>query len=315
MAKAYAAVLNDLGIGIEAVGRGPASAEAFHAETGVACRPGGVSAALEAAGLAPPLAIVAIDIPELAAAARALIAAGCKKILLEKPGGVDRGEIESLAEAAREAGAQVYLAYNRRFYGSILAARAALAEDGGATSMTFDFTESADAIVKIGYPAAVLDNWLLANSTHVIDTAFHLAGAPVDWSARVAGALDWHRRAARFAGDGVTEHGVQFAYSADWDAPGRWSIEIASRKRRFVLRPMEQLQVQTRGSFALDPVPADPLDVAFKPGLHRQVRAFLTGEGAADLPDIDQHLQRVRTIYDPMVDPTLISPPPIGVRP
>ena len=306
MAKAYATVLKDIGTGFQTIGRGAESAAAFEAETGASCRPGGIIAALEAVGSAPHAAIIAIDIPELCATARALMDAGCRRILLEKPGGLDGGEIESLANAAKAAGADIRLAYNRRFYGSILAAREGLMEDGGATSMVFDFTENADAIAALGYPHAVLDNWLLANSTHVIDTAFHLAGEPVEWTARVGGKLDWHPRAARFAGHGVTARNVQFAYSADWDAPGRWSIEIASRKRRFVLRQMEQLQVQTRGNFALEPSAVDALDSAFKPGLHRQTRAFLTGEGEADLPDIHQHLHRVRTIYEPMVQPALI---------
>ena len=307
MAKAYVPVLKALGLEPRVVGRGEDSAKAFEAETGLSCRPGGLSASLEAAGAAPASAIVAIDIPELAAVARSLIEAGCRRILLEKPGGVDRAQIEELAMSAHDAGAEIFLAYNRRFYGSVRAAREALAEDGGPTSMSFDFTESADQIVKIGYPAEVLDNWLLANSTHVIDTAFFLAGEPVDWRPRVAGRLDWHPRAARFAGCGETERNVMFSYAADWDAPGRWSIEIASRKRRFVLRPMEQLQVQTRGSFALEATPSDELDSLYKPGLYRQTRAFLTGEGASDLPDIHHHLRRIQTIYDPMVAPDLLA--------
>ena len=289
------------------VGRGEESSKAFEAETGLACRAGGLAAALDAADAAPTEAIIAIDIPELAAAAQALIGAGCRRILLEKPGGVDRAQVFALAEAARDAGAEVFLAYNRRFYGSVRAAREALAEDGGATSMSFDFTESADQIVRIGYPAEVLDNWLLANSTHVIDTAFFLAGEPADWRPRVAGKLDWHPRAARFAGCGETDRNVMFSYAADWDAPGRWSIEIASRKRRFVLRPMEQLQVQTRGSFALEASPGDELDATYKPGLYRQTRAFLTGEDAADLPDIHHHLRRIQTIYNPMAAPDLLA--------
>lgn len=307
MAKAYAPALRQLGFDPHVVGRGEESAKAFEAETGLACRPGGLSAALDAAGAAPTEAIVAIDVPELATVAQTLIAAGCRRILLEKPGGVDRDQVAALAKAAQTSGAEVFLAYNRRFYSSIQAAREALAEDGGPTSMAFDFTENADQIVKLGYSAEVLDHWLLANSTHVIDTAFFLAGEPVDWRPRVAGSLGWHPRAAQFAGCGVTDRNVMFSYTADWDAPGRWSIEIASRKRKFVLRPMEQLQTQMRGSFALEKGPDDELDAAYKPGLYRQTRAFLTGEGATDLPDIHHHLRRIQTIYDPMVAPHLLA--------
>lgn len=302
MATAYAAVLAELGVNPMVVCRSQASAERFGAATGLLSMAGGVSAGLARAGGPPASAIVAIDVAELTGTVQALIRAGCRRILVEKPGGIDLAEISETAALAADHGAEVWLAYNRRFYGSVLAARRGLAEDGGAVSMSFDFTEASDAIVKIGHRPEVLNEWLLANSTHVIDTAFMLAGEPTAWSTEVAGALDWHPRAARFAGHGLTEAGVLFSYMADWDAPGRWAIEISSRSRRFILKPMEQLQVQTRGSFSVEAqVAEDDLDVRFKPGLFRQTRAFLTGEDADLLPTIQQHRDRLAAIYSPML--------------
>lgn len=299
MGLSYAKVLTTLDTPFVAVGRGEASAIAFQQETGAECRPGGVAAALEAAD-APSSAIVAIDIPELGAVAEQLMQAGCRHILLEKPGGVDEAALARISAMARETSTDIRVAYNRRFYESVRQARAGLQEDGGAVSMTFSFTESSDAIIKIGYPQEVLDNWLLANSTHVIDTAFHLAGEPREWTPRVYGSLSWHPSAARFQGGGLTRDGVMFSYAADWDAPGGWAVEIASRKRRFILRPMERLAVQQRGSFAVEFLDsADAID-GHKPGLLRMTRAFLTGEDAVDLPDIHEHLSRTRSIYAPM---------------
>ncbi|WP_292091599.1 Gfo/Idh/MocA family oxidoreductase [Brevundimonas sp.] len=299
MGLSYAKVLTTLGTPFIVIGRGDASARAFKQETGVECRPGGVAAALKAAD-APSSAIVAIDIPELEAVAEQLMHANCRHILLEKPGGTDEATLARISAMALETGTDIRVAYNRRFYESVRQARAGLQEDGGAVSMTFSFTESADAIVKIGYPQEVLDNWLLANSTHVIDTAFHLAGEPREWTPRVYGSLSWHPSAARFQGGGMTRDGVMFSYSADWDAPGGWAVEIASRTRRFILKPMERLAVQQRGSFAMEfPESADATD-GHKPGLLRMTRAFLTGEDAADLPDIHDHLSRTRAIYGPM---------------
>lgn len=301
MARAYVDVLADMGLQPTIVCRSPASAARFADETGLETVSGGLATAL-AERPAPTRAIVAIDVAELSAATLTLIEAGCRHILLEKPGGVDLEQITAIADAARETGSRVSVAYNRRFYGSVLAARRGLAEDGGAVSMTFDFTEASDAIVKIGHRPEVLNAWLLANSTHVIDTAFMLAGRPVEWSTMTDGALDWHPRAARFAGHGRTEGGVVFSYLADWDAPGRWAIEISSRKRRFILKPMEQLQIQNRGVFSVEAMaPEDDLDSRFKPGLYRQTRAFLTGEDAELLPGIEQHRERLASIYAPML--------------
>lgn len=301
MARAYADVLKALDVVPLVVCRSAASAERFADETGLRTVAGGIEAAL-ASNPAPDRAVIAIDVSELAAAAISLVEAGCRHILIEKPAGLNLEEVSRLADIAQARSAQIYVAYNRRFYGSVLAARRGLAEDGGAVSMTFDFTEASDAIVKIGHRPEVLDEWLLANSTHVIDTAFFLAGAPDIWTGTVEGSLAWHPRAARFAGHGRTHEGALFSYLADWDAPGRWAIEISSRLRRFILKPMEQLQIQHRGSFKVETsAPTDDLDERFKPGLFRQTRAFLGGDDADLLPTIVQHRDRISTIYAPML--------------
>ena len=293
MAQAYSAVLADLAWPHTAVSRSPSSAERFRAATGVDCQRGGLAALLGKAG-APSVAIVAAPVADLAECGQALIAAGCKKILIEKPGGASPAEITRLARAAANAKVAVFVAYNRRFYASVRKLRTLAAEDGGITSFTFEFTEVADTVAKLPYPAEVLANWELANSTHVIDTAFFIAGAPRHVHGVVAGALPWHPRCARFAGHGVTEAGASFSYSADWDAPGRWGIEINTRLRRLVLRPMEKLHIQKRGSFSLDAVEIDDdLDRRFKPGLHRQTAAFLLDEGREDLADIAWHEQAI----------------------
>jgi predicted dehydrogenase len=301
MAKAYGAVLTAMGFSYEAVCRSPASAEKFTAETGAPARAGGLAAALEAAG-APRRAIVAVAVDQLAPSARALIAAGCRSLLLEKPGGVDADEIAALAALARESGADVRVAYNRRFYESVRAAERILAAEGGPVSMSFEFTEMADVVASLPYAPRVKENWLIANSTHVIDTAFFLAGDAEHFMPFTAGTIAWHSRAARFAGAGRTKSGALFSYGADWAAPGRWGIEVNTTKTRLILRPMEKLQIQKHGSFSIEPVePLDDLDQRFKPGLYAQTRAFLDGSEPNRLLSIARHAARARAIYEPML--------------
>lgn len=297
MAEAHAATLEATGVKYFAVCRSEASAERFRQVTGANAVPGGVDAWLSSA-CAPEAAIVATPVADLAACAASLIAAGCRRILLEKPGAVTLGQLSTLARQAEESGAVVHIAFNRRFYASVLRARELIAEDGGVSSFNFEFTEVADRVSQLPYPAAVLANWELANSMHVIDTAFHLCGIPRHVHGVVSGALAWHPRCARFAGHGETENGALFTYSADWDAPGRWSIEINTRLRRLILKPMETLQVQHRGSFAISSVPLDDMfDTKYKPGLYRQVSAWLGGMGAEWLLDIGGHERSMTLVW------------------
>ncbi len=125
----------------------------------------------------------------------------------------------------------------------------------------------------------VKEKWFLGNSTHVVDLAFYLCGVPAEWKCWHAGSLDWHPAAARYCGAGMTDRGVLFSYMADWDAPGRWGLEVLTRKRRFIMRPMENLQITMLGSVQLESVELDDkLDHDFKPGLYRQTAAFINNE-------------------------------------
>ena len=131
MALAYSAVMDDLEVDYEVVGRGNESADDFEAVTGRTVRIGGVERAVRELPV-PDTAIVAVTVDQLASTTRALLQTGVSRILLEKPGGLSRQQVGSVMEAAGDA--YVAIAYNRRQYVSVHAARQAIEEDGGVTS-------------------------------------------------------------------------------------------------------------------------------------------------------------------------------------
>jgi predicted dehydrogenase len=275
MARDYALVLRGLDQDFEVVGRGADSSRKFEENTGFSVRQGGLSRALKNCE-APEWAIVAVGVEHLAEVTSELIKAGTRQILIEKPGGVSTKEIRELNQIAIEHKAYVHVAYNRRFYASTALARKLISEDGGATSCIFEFTEWSHVIAPLVKGPGVKEAWFLANSTHVVDLAFHLCGFPKDWEAWQGGSLEWHPAAARFCGSGITELGVFFSYHADWDAPGRWGVEVLTHKHRYILRPMEQLQMIEKGSINAKTLDLDDeVDKKFKPGLYQQVKAFL----------------------------------------
>ena len=126
-----------------------------------------------------------------------------------------------------------------------------------------------------------------------------VVGEPVELDVRRAGSLPWHPSGATFAGSGRTGDGALFAYGAAWDGAGRWSVEVTTRRRKLVLRPLEELQEQLLGSFALEPValPGEPAGV--KPGLAGQLAAFLSVAGGAPadpaLCPLPAAVERLRT--------------------
>lgn len=298
MAQDYAKVLQCLGKKFEVVGRSEVSAKKFESFTGHNVRQGGVRSALRASK-SPNKAIVAVGVEQLADVASELIESGTSRILLEKPGGLDTSEIMKLQQKAKKHRVVVMVAYNRRFYASTAMARELINEDGGAVSCNFEFTEWQTKIKSLLHRACVKKAWFFANSTHVVDHAFHLCGFPKDWKGWHGGSIKWHPAAARFCGSGITDQGVFFSYYADWEAPGRWGVEILTRKRRLIFRPMEQLQVVKLGSAKAEDIKInDEADKAFKPGLYAQTAAFLNKDDRF-LCTIDEQFRHC-AIYDEM---------------
>ncbi len=278
MGREYFKVLRGLNEPVKVIGRGVQSAAEFKFATGQTVILGNLELVIEEER-APERAIVAVSIDNLAQVASTLIRAGTKRLLLEKPGSLNRKQLANLDLLASAYGAKLLIGYNRRFFAATLAAERMIAEDGGATSCVFEFTEWAQTIQPLKLDDAIKQNWMYSNASHVSDLAFYLCGLPAEMASYRGGEFDWHRSSTQFVGAGLTELGVFFSYHADWQAPGRWGVEVMTRKRRFVFRPMEKLQITYIASTAIDTVDLDySLDQKYKPGLFLQTQAFLAGE-------------------------------------
>ena len=296
IAQEYAKVLTALGYQFLIIGRGEEKARQVEETFGYKVIRGGLDNFIESQPVLPDAAIVATNLSSLAPNTIALLRYGVKRILCEKPGFLYPDECEKVAALAKEIKAEVYLAYNRRFFTSVLKAKEIIAEDGGVTSFNFEFTEWGHVIAKYNKPQDELKNWFYANSSHVVDLAFFLGGEPVQMNCHTSGEISWHKPAA-FAGSGVSDKGALFSYQANWAAPGRWGVEILTAQHRLYLRPMESLQIQNLGSVAINPVEIDDhLDKEFKPGFYLETKAFLEGD-VSRLCSLEHQEEHVKTVY------------------
>lgn len=276
MAIAYAKVLQAQQIDFITIGRGEKNAIAVKEKTGINAISGGLENYLVQKPKVPEFVIVAVGVEALGSTMLNLMQFGVKYILCEKPGGLTKAEIEEIAEASKKYSCKILLAYNRRFYASVIKAQEIINEDGGIVSMNFEFTEWSHVIAPLIKPEGVKEHLFLNNSTHVVDLAFYLGGKPKEMHCFTSGSLSWHPSSSVFAGAGITENNVLFSYQANWEAPGRWSVEVLTKKHRLYFRPMEKLQIQNIGSIEILPVEIDDsLDINFKPGIFKQTQAFL----------------------------------------
>lgn len=302
MAIDYAKVLTGLKKQFVVIGRGDEKAKAFEVATGIKPFIGGIEKYFIEGNKAPDFVINSVGIDKLTEVTTCLIKNGCKNILLEKPGVAYASEINALALLSSENNTNVYLAYNRRFYQSVITAKKIIEEDGGVKSFNFEFTEWSHQIEAIKHikTQAELQNWFLGNSTHVIDLAFYLGGKPEKIAAFVGGKneIEWHNKSCNYSGAGISETGALFSYHANWKAPGRFSVEILTNRHRLIFRPLEKLQIQNIGSVAINFVEGVDysLDEQFKPGLFMQTKAFLENT-LTDFIDIKEQQNRINNFY------------------
>ena len=298
MAVDYVKVLNDLDVDYVVIGRGEDSAKHFHLATGIQAHIGGLEKFLDENPDKCSHAIVSVGVEALAEATKVLLRFGIKNILVEKPAGLNVDQIKEVSGLSIKGEANVYVAYNRRFFASVIEAQKIIEQDGGVTSFNFEFTEWAHKIEPLQKAPGVKEKWFLANSTHVVDLAFYLGGNPQSISSSVGGGLSWHAAGSIFAGAGVSEKGALFTYQANWESAGRWSVEVLTKNQKLILCPLEKLQLQKRGSINIESEQGVDysLDDKYRPGLYNQVIAFLENE-TASLCSISTHFSNCTTYY------------------
>ena len=245
--------------------------------------------------------LVVIAVPELACQAV------CEQafhypwtLLIEKPVGYTLKQARQIEQTAETLGAKAYVALNRRFYGSTLQLQNALQSTEGPRVVTILDQEDAESALAAGQPAEVVNNWMYANSIHLIDYFSQLCrgehiGTKIltpwnpDNPGPVVAQLQFN------SGDiGV--------YQAVWNAPGPWSVAVSTAPLRAELRPIEQLSLQIAGSRQAELQSPDPLDQQFKPGLLRQAQAAIqAAKGQAttlpNLKEANRSMSLVASIY------------------
>jgi predicted dehydrogenase len=245
--------------------------------------------------------LVVISVSELSVGEIALTAFQFPWVsLIEKPVGLNLAEAELIHSEAQKAHRRAFVALNRRHYSSTRQVLHGL--EGGKEPRVVQVFDQEDpaAALEAGVPAAVVQNWMFANSIHLVDYLRMLGRGAVQ---SVEPIVAWN-------GDrpGFVAAKIQFAsgdiglYQAVWNAPGPWAVTVSTSQKRWEMRPLEQATVQSYGSRRLEPLPAHDWDSKFKPGLRLQAQEAikaLRGESHAlpNLQDALESMHLVQAIY------------------
>lgn len=294
-AKAFAALPNVELDGVYT--RTAESAARFAEEFGIAC----VAESVADLYARTQADLVVVSVPELAVNE---VARQCFEhpwtCLIEKPAGYDLEDAHAIAAAAKSAGTKAFVALNRRHYSSTRAVLDDLrTRDDGPRLIHLQDQEDPKAALAAGQPALVTENWMYANSIHMIDFFSLFARGKVS---RIRRLVEYDPAAPRFVLAHIEfDSGDTGIYEAVWNAPGPWSVAVTTPSRRWEMRPVEQAAFQDYGERRLTPVETDAWDRDFKPGLRLQaelaVRAA-TGQDATGLPTLDDAIATMQVTHD-----------------
>ena len=213
--------------------------------------------------------LVVVTVPELAMNS---ISHACFEypwtVLLEKPAGYNLADAEDIEAAARSKNRSVFVALNRRHYSST---QKVLSDLNALTGQRFiQVLDQQDQMraLQAGHPKAVVDNWMYANSIHLIDYFLTLGRGKIN---AVEPIIPWNSGESNFVVAKVSyDSGDIGLYEGIWSGPGPWAVSVNASNKRWELRPLEQAAFQLEGQRKMEVVESHPWDIQFKPGLRLQ---------------------------------------------
>lgn len=222
------------------------------------------------------------------------------KILAEKPVGLNAEASMALLNDLGKDGDRVFVALNRRFYGSTLTVQEGLQGDPSPRYIEVFDQQEPGKLLQAGFDPVEIQNWMYANSIHLVDYLRFFGRGDVE---EVQNIFPWTKPAPLVIAAGVRfSSGDRGMYHAVWNAPAPWAVSVTSRTCRWEMRPLERVSVQEAGTRVRHELEPDPLDMSFKPGLRRQaeeaVKAALNlPSRAVSLREADATMRLIGRIY------------------
>jgi predicted dehydrogenase len=218
-------------------------------------------------------------------------------ILMEKPVGLDLADAENIAAAAKAKKAKVFVGLNRRTLSSTQAVLADLADDQGPRFIHVQDQQSLDVARQIGHAPQVVDNWMYANSIHLVDYIPVLGRGKIT---EVKPVVRWNPKAPTVVVAKVAfDSGDIALYEGIWNGPGPWACTVTTPRRRWELRPLEKAVFQNAGERKQNPVEPHAWDAEFKPGFRLQAERVVSAlRGNGNATGLDEAVRTMRLVRD-----------------
>ena len=217
-------------------------------------------------------------------------------LLVEKPIGLNLKDASFLNALASKNSLKVFIALNRRHYSSTKYAIEELRENSELRVVQVYDQESPSIAYKNGTPKIITENWMYANSIHIVDYfSIFCRGDLLD----VNNICKWERDKPSYVLSKLTfSSGDIGIYNAIWEGPSPWVVSINTPSKRLEMKPLEQISIQNYGSRKSTSISIDDWDLKFKPGLRRQAEEIVSALSSChyNLPTIEDGLITMKMI-------------------
>lgn len=236
-------------------------------------------------------AIICVNEESISKCIKKVANLGIQSILVEKPGAKNFNDLKKIYQFVKLKRINLFIAFNRRFYESILEVKKIINKDNGIVSVTFSFTEWLDKIKKLNKKKFILENWFFMNSLHIVDLVFNLIGNPKKLYS-ISNRKYPPFRNSIFLGAGISKKNIPFTYHSNWLSAGRWSINLFTSKRKIILSPIEEIKFIKKNKTKIVIHKFNKkFDHKFKPGLMKMVMSFLGDK--KNLQKIENYLEKM----------------------
>ena len=194
-------------------------------------------------------------------------------LFIEKPAGLTPQENLELVRLAEQYSVRTMVGFNRRFYSVFHKGLEIIRQHGPLLGV---FVEGHERMWRVRegkrFSAKIMEQWVYANSTHLIDLFRFFGGEPKDIRA-IAQSRFGETLGDQFAAIMELESGAIGQYQAHWYSPGGWRVVLFGDRVTVEFKPLEQGR-WTDKEFKTRDIQPEKEDTQFKAGFYNQMVAF-----------------------------------------
>jgi len=172
-----------------------------------------------------------------------LIASKNINIFMEKPLGLNYKDGERILNYCKKVKFKknFFIGYNRRYLGSTVKLYDCLRNNNNIRNLLVEDQQDTEKAKKIGHKKIVINNWMFANSIHLIDLInYFCRGKVINIK---SSKIKFSKKSYVIFSRIKFSSGDKCIYIGKWNIKANWSLYLDARKENFLLNPLEELKI------------------------------------------------------------------------